>query len=86
MQYTIRQIPKQVDQALRARAKREKKSLNQLAVEALSNSVGVDGGRSKKRDLSDLFGKMTAEDARAIEESVAWMDKVDVEFQGRGGK
>jgi len=36
-----------VDQALRRKARREKKSLNQLAIEALARCAGVDTDPSK---------------------------------------
>jgi SOS-response transcriptional repressor LexA len=35
MQYTLRNIPPQIDQALRRRALSERKSLNQVTIEAL---------------------------------------------------
>jgi hypothetical protein len=41
MQYTVRDIPKRVDSALRKQAKRRGKSLNQIALEALSRAAGL---------------------------------------------
>lgn len=41
MQYTIRDIPPKLDEALRTKAEREGKSLNQTVVDALSSAVGV---------------------------------------------
>lgn len=38
-QYTIRNVPADLDAKLRARAKREKKSLNRLLIEQLYHSV-----------------------------------------------
>jgi len=85
MQYTIRQVPKAVDKALRVKAKREKKSLNEAALEALKTGLGVADGPSKKvRDLSDIVGTLTAEDARAINDAVAWMDEADLKSQREG--
>ena len=86
MQYTLRNIPRKVDQALRARAKAERKSLNQAAVEALKHGLGVSDAPTKRRDLSDLIGTLTAADARAIDEAVALMDGADLKFRrGRRG-
>ena len=79
MQYTIRNIPRQVDRALRAKAKVEGKSLNEAVVEALRQGLGLSGELGKQRDLSDLAGTMSAEDARAIEAAVAWADAADLE-------
>lgn len=42
MQYTIRGIPRSVDRALRERARRENRSLNEVAVEALAEGLLVD--------------------------------------------
>ncbi len=56
MQYTIRNIPKAVDQALRKKAKVERKSLNQAAVEALEQGLSVGGEQIKRRDLSGIAG------------------------------
>jgi hypothetical protein len=81
MQYTIRNIPKSVDRAVRAKAKSEGKSLNQAIVDAIKAGLGVSDEPGKKRDLSDLVGTMTPEDAKAIEEAVAEMDAWDLEFQ-----
>lgn len=39
MQYTIRNVPYELDAKLRAKAKREKKSLNNLLIEQLRQSI-----------------------------------------------
>jgi hypothetical protein len=56
MQYTIRGIPPAVDAALRRRAKATSKSLNQAALEALMEGVGIENPPKKRRDLSDIAG------------------------------
>ena len=56
MQYTLRRIPKQVDAALRRRAKRERKTLNQVALEALAEGLGVLEETKKRRSVADLVG------------------------------
>jgi hypothetical protein len=81
MQYTIRQVPKQVDKIARAKAKAEGKSLNQTLVEAIKAGLGVPNDARKKRDLSDLVGSLSDRDARAIEESVKWSDDADIKSQ-----
>ncbi len=55
MQYTLRNIPKSLDSAMRERAKREQKSLNELAVELIATGLGIHGP-VKRRDLSDIAG------------------------------
>lgn len=56
MQYTIRNIPKPVDAALRQSAHRQGKSLNEVAVEALARGAGLTEIRARQRDLSDIAG------------------------------
>lgn len=56
MQYTLRNIPEHLDQALRERARREGKSLNEVAVEALARAFGLDGNAAVQRNLDDLVG------------------------------
>ena len=55
-QYTIRSVPQAVDRALRERARRGNKSLNETALEALRRGVGLDGPEAVFDDLDDLVG------------------------------
>lgn len=43
MQYTIRGVPAAIDQALRVRARADGQSLNEAAVAALAEGVGIAG-------------------------------------------
>jgi len=56
MQYTLRNIPEALDKALREKARRDGKSLNQVAIEALSRALGVGPEAVPYRDLSDIAG------------------------------
>ncbi len=56
MHLQIQNIPRQVDEALRARAKAEGKTLDQVALEAIESGLGLNGAASKKRDLNDVAG------------------------------
>jgi plasmid stability protein len=56
MQYTLRNVPKAVDQALREQARREGKSLNEVAIEALLRACGLTEQPVKHRDLSWMKG------------------------------
>ncbi len=55
VQYTVRGIPREVDTALRRRARQRRISLNQLLVEELSGAGGA--GPRRHRQLSDLPGR-----------------------------
>ena len=80
MQYTIRRIPKAVDRALRERAAREKRSLNEVALEAMAQGLGVGAGAApmKRRDLRDLAGRWVADDA--VDQALADQRRVDEEM------
>lgn len=56
MQYTLRNIPKKVDKALRAKAKAEGKSLNSVAIELWEEALGLNGEQRVYHDLDHLFG------------------------------
>ncbi len=56
MQYTIRNIPAHLDRALRERAARDGKSLNEVATEALARGLDVDGQVVRRRDLGAIAG------------------------------
>jgi plasmid stability protein len=56
MQYTLRNIPPYLDEALRTRAREEGKSLNEVALETLLSGMGLAGEPIKRRDLSDIAG------------------------------
>lgn len=54
MQYTIRNVPRPVDAALRQSARQQGKSLNEVAVQALTRGAGVTENRTRQRDLKDI--------------------------------
>ena len=56
MQYTLRNVPKGVDAELRKRARRQGKSLNQVAIDALAEATGASGEPIVRRDLSGIVG------------------------------
>lgn len=78
MQYTIRNVPELVDAALRQSARQQGKSLNDVAVEALTRGAGLTETRSRQRDLSDIAGswRKDAEFDRAL----AAQDTIDEEL------
>ncbi len=74
-QYTIRNVPKQVDQALRRRAKASGKSINQVAVEAL-----IEGSGERSRvyaDLDFLVGSLSNSEAKAMDREIAEQRGID---------
>jgi len=78
MQYTIRGVPAAVDAALRQRARATGKSLNEAAIEALTESSGVAGSPMKRRDLGDIVG--TWKNEKAVDDALADQDRVDADL------
>jgi plasmid stability protein len=74
-QYTIRAVPPAIDKALRERARREGKSLNQLVLEALRRGLGVDAPVAQFHDLDRLIG--TWVDDPEFDAAIAAQDTVD---------
>ena len=56
MQYTLRNIPKALDAAIRRRAKTEQKSLNEVAIQAMAKALRVGDTSVRYRKLSDIAG------------------------------
>jgi hypothetical protein len=78
MQYTIRGIPPAIDNALRQRARAAGKSLNEAAVDALTEGSGMAGSRQKRRDLRDIAGTWKAD--KAVDRALAAQDSVDADL------
>ena len=76
VQYTIRGVPAYVDKAIRARAKKENKSLNQLALEALQQALGLDKPKVHT-DLDEFIGTWV-EDPE-FDKIMAEQDQIDEE-------
>ena len=78
MQYTIRNVPAALDTALRDRAKAEKRSLNDVAIQALARGMDFSKLKRRYRDLKDLAGSWKEDpdfdkaisDQHAIEEEI----------------
>lgn len=75
MQYTIRGISKAVDTAVRERARSEGRSINDVAVTALAEGLGLGSLRQARRDLSDVAGTWKKE--AAVEAALRDQDVVD---------
>jgi hypothetical protein len=75
MQYTVRGVPPALDEALRERARAAGKSLNEVAVEALADGLGLGDEDVVRRDLSDVVG--TWKKDAAVEAALADQDRVD---------
>ena len=77
-QYTIREVPLAVDAALRRKAKREGRSLNQVAVEALTLAAGLAEQPPTYHDLDDLAGTWVADPE--FDAALEAQDQIDPEL------
>lgn len=75
MQYTLRNIPEELDRALRERARREGRSLNEVALEALRVALGLSEEAIVRRELGDVAGTWV-EDAQ-VEAALADQRQID---------
>jgi hypothetical protein len=75
MQYTVRGIPAVLDKAMRQRARARGKSLNELAIEALAEGIGLHEVLRPRRDLSDIVGTWRKD--AAVEAALAAQDHSD---------
>jgi hypothetical protein len=75
MQYTLRDIPRQVDEELRAWARREGKSLNRVVLETLARALGISGDEVPQRDLGDIAGTWVKDSK--VERALAEQRQVD---------
>jgi plasmid stability protein len=78
MQYTLRNIPPEVDRALREKARREGRSLNDVAIEALRRMLEVGSGEVRHRDLADIVG--TLEEDSGLEAALQSQRQIDVDL------
>lgn len=78
MQYTLRNIPGDVDKALRQKSRKEGRSLNQIAIDALTRGAGCDGAIVKNHDLDFAIGTWV-EDAE-VEKALQDQRQIDADL------
>jgi plasmid stability protein len=77
-QYTIRNVPDDVDRKLRQRAKLLGRSFNEVALEALAAGSGLE--LRPKRDLSQVVGSLTRGEADRIDDEIRLQRQVDAKL------
>lgn len=78
MQYTLRNVPPHLDRALRHRALTERKSLNEVTLEALLQAFALRGEELKRRDLHDVVGRWI--DDPEVDQALEEPRKIDPEL------
>lgn len=79
MQYTIRDIPDNLDKALRQAARDQGKSLNEVAIETLARGAGIAEDLGRQRDLADIAGTWRKDPA--FDSAIAAQDTIDKEMR-----
>jgi len=77
MQYTVRNVPHTLDEALRRAARERGKSLNEVAIEALARGAGITGERDRQRNLGGIAGTWCKDPA--FDRALATQDTIDEE-------
>lgn len=78
VQYTIRQVPEEVDAKLRELAVKEECSLNYVVLDALSNAVGAKDQPPEFHDLDALTGSWVED--KAFDQTIDAFGRVDEEL------
>jgi len=80
MQYTLRNISKELDRAIRRKAKESGRSLNDVAIELMSIGAGipVNGKKVQRVDWSDFVGTYVKE--AGFEQALKDQDRIDPEM------
>jgi plasmid stability protein len=75
LQYTVRNIPEDVNVILRQRARESGKSFNQVTLEALI--LGTGQTRRPTRDFSEIAVGLSDEEFAEMEDSIAQQRQID---------
>ena len=75
-QYTLRAVPPAIDRALRRRARQEAKSLNAVAVEALTRGLELDAKPVEHTDLDALIGSW--QEDKGFDSAIADFERVEM--------
>ena len=79
-QMTLRKIPEELERQLRRVAKERGQSLNKTAIELMMEALGLKKEPERKRDLSQLAGSWSQEEADAFDRNVQIFEQVDEEM------
>ncbi|MEW6776045.1 MAG: hypothetical protein AB1405_07120 [Bdellovibrionota bacterium] len=79
-QLTIRNLPPEIERAIRRRAQAEKTSLNRAVVALLEEAEGSRKKRPSHHDYDKFAGRWTKKDAQKFERALAQQRKIDPEL------
>ena len=82
-QITLRDVPQELDHRLRDLARAQNKSLNRTIIGVLMELLHLGDGSDRKRDLSDLAGSWSDDEAAEFEANTRVFDQLDDEMWQR---
>ena len=83
-QFSLRRVPPEVERRLRAVAQENSESVNAAINRILAESLGVVPEGSRKRDLSDLAGTWSEDEAVEFERATEQFDRIDEKMWEEG--
>jgi hypothetical protein len=81
---TIRGVDNELSEKLKTMAKKQGKSVNQLTIELIKNSLGLQKEKKFSReydDLDDLFGRWSEDEFNAVEGKISRERCIDPELR-----
>ena len=76
-QITLRDVPQELNDRLRELASEQNKSLNRTIIGVLMESLHLGAKNGRKRDLSDLAGTWSDEEAAEFESNTRVFEQLD---------
>ena len=83
-QFSLRRVPPEVERRLRAVAQENSESVNAAINRIPAESLGVVPEGSRKRDLSDLAGTWSEDEAVEFERATEQFDRIDEKMWEEG--
>lgn len=78
IQYTIRGVPKELDERLRQEARERGESLNTLVVETLAQAKLPSS--EPRHDLDWFIGTSPTDDDQSMADALSWLDRLPADF------
>lgn len=77
---TLRNIPEDLSRELEREKRRRKQSLNQLAIDLLRQSLGLERRTPRSNGLAELAGSWNDEELAEFERATAQFEQIDEEL------
>ncbi len=77
---TLRNVPEDLARELEREKQRRGKSLNQLAIDLMKESLGLGGEAPRSNGLAKLAGSWSEDDLREFERATAQFEQIDEEL------